>query len=200
MNSRIQKHLDNVFSGFEDTQRLRDFKEEVAANLAEKIADLQASGLDEDAAFREAIASLGDIRAAYAQGEDESHPRPVPKNPKKRKDSFNPVAGMSFDPFAKKRRREEDAGLAWGILLSGLAVYLYFGFSNIAGGFGSWWLVTLFFYGVYVLLRGGLGCGTLLIATAVLIYTGTKRWFLMLLGITGIVMVITSLVKKWRER
>jgi len=83
MNSRIRRHLDSVFSGFEDTQRLRDFKEELAANLAEKIADLRASGLDEDTAFREAIASLGDIRAVYAQGEEDPRPASVPETGKK---------------------------------------------------------------------------------------------------------------------
>jgi|GEM_PF-1407938 len=200
MNSRIRRHLDSVFSGFEDTQRLRDFKEELAANLAEKIADLRASGLDEDTAFREAIASLGDIRAVYAQGEEDPRPASVPETGKKWRTSFNPVAEMSFNPMAKKEHKgkREGSGLSWGLFLIAIAVYLYFGLNNIAGGFGSWWMVTLFFYGVYCLLRGGLGCGTVLVAAAVLMYTGTKRSYLVLLGILGFVMVVASLIKKGR--
>ncbi|HHX28285.1 MAG: permease prefix domain 1-containing protein [Bacillota bacterium] len=202
MNSRIRRHLDSIFRGFEDTQRLRDFKEELATNLAEKVADLQASGLDEDTAFREAIATLGDIRAAYAQGEEESRPGSVPRASKVRKTSFDPLEGVSFDPFNKEKDKDEEeerSRLAWGVFLSGLAVYLYLGFNNIAGGFGSWWMLALFFYGVYVLLRGGFGCGTVLILVAVLFHVGSKRSLLLFLAIVGVAMVITSLVKKGRR-
>jgi hypothetical protein len=201
MNSRIRRHLDSIFRGFEDTQRLRDFKEELAANLAEKIADLQASGLDEDTAFREAIATLGDIRAVYAQGEEEPRAGSVPTASKRRRNSFNPLEGTSFNPFQKEKDQDEEkagSGLAWGVFLSGLAVYLYFGLNNIAGGFGSWWVLALFSYGIYHLLRGGFGCGTLLISVAILLHASIGRPLLIVLVILGVGMVVASLVKKAR--
>lgn len=60
-------------------------------------------------------------------------------------------------------------------------------------------MLGLLFYGVYHLLRGGFGCGTLLISMAVLIYAGAKRSWLILLAIIGVAMVVTSLVKKGRR-
>lgn len=67
MTERIRDYLDALFSDVAETQKLRDFKEELTANLSEKMRDLQAAGLDDDRAFREAIATLGDIYSVFVQ-------------------------------------------------------------------------------------------------------------------------------------
>lgn len=70
MTERIRDYLDALFSDVTETQKLRDFKEELTANLCEKIRDLRAAGLGDDRAFREAIATLGDIHSVFMQNED----------------------------------------------------------------------------------------------------------------------------------
>jgi hypothetical protein len=59
----IKTYVDSLFSGYEETGALADFKEELASNMADKVASLVRKGMDEDAAFTKAAAELGDISA-----------------------------------------------------------------------------------------------------------------------------------------
>ncbi|MFU0825611.1 permease prefix domain 1-containing protein [Clostridium sp.] len=61
MKERIKKYVDNLFADIYDTKQLRELKEEISANLLEKINDLRASGMKEDEAFNEAVSSLGNM-------------------------------------------------------------------------------------------------------------------------------------------
>jgi hypothetical protein len=61
MNTR--QHIDALFSGFEETAALLDFKEELESNLSDRIGSLKKKGLDEEAAFDKAIEELGDVSA-----------------------------------------------------------------------------------------------------------------------------------------
>lgn len=58
---KAQVYVDRLFQDYEDTQELRDFKEEITVNLQERIKELQGKGLSEDEAFRQAVDELGDI-------------------------------------------------------------------------------------------------------------------------------------------
>ena len=55
--------VDSLFSGYEETKNLADFKEELSGHLNEKIAYYTKKGLSEDEAFEKATAELGDISA-----------------------------------------------------------------------------------------------------------------------------------------
>ncbi|MDL2229078.1 permease prefix domain 1-containing protein [Treponema sp. OttesenSCG-928-L16] len=61
MNTK--EFVDNLFSGYEDTEALRDFREELRGNLEAHIADLQNRGLGAHEAFEKATGELGDISA-----------------------------------------------------------------------------------------------------------------------------------------
>jgi hypothetical protein len=61
MKDRIKKYIDNLFSDIYDTRQLRELKEEIGANLLEKVNDFVAGGADEETAFKNAVASLGDM-------------------------------------------------------------------------------------------------------------------------------------------
>lgn len=63
LDRKIEKYVDELFSGVGPSQDLFDLKEEIRTNLGEKMADLRSRGLDEDRAFREAVISLGDLGA-----------------------------------------------------------------------------------------------------------------------------------------
>lgn len=58
---KAQVYVDRLFQDYEDTQELRDFKEEIVANLRERIKELQNKGIPEEEAFEQAVAELGDI-------------------------------------------------------------------------------------------------------------------------------------------
>lgn len=61
MSVNIQKYVEDLFKGYEDSPALRDFKEEIATNLQERMRDLQSKGLNADDSFTKAVAELGDI-------------------------------------------------------------------------------------------------------------------------------------------
>ena len=60
---REKIYVDRLFADYEDSPEIADFKEEIAANLSERVRDITATGLDEENAFEKAAAELGDITA-----------------------------------------------------------------------------------------------------------------------------------------
>ncbi|MDR1251133.1 MAG: permease prefix domain 1-containing protein [Treponema sp.] len=60
---KTKDFVDRLFSEYEETAELRDFKEELLSNLEDRIAQLVSRGLDEKAAFEKASGELGDISA-----------------------------------------------------------------------------------------------------------------------------------------
>ncbi len=61
MNTK--QHIDLLFSSYEETDALTDFKEELESNLNDRINSLRKKGLNEQAAFDKAIGELGDVSA-----------------------------------------------------------------------------------------------------------------------------------------
>jgi hypothetical protein len=53
--------VNRLFSEYEETAELGDFKEELLSNLEDRIASLKAKGLDQRTAFEKAAGELGDI-------------------------------------------------------------------------------------------------------------------------------------------
>jgi hypothetical protein len=58
-----QEHVDSLLCGYEETQTLADFKEELRSNLDDRIASLVKKGATKQAAFTKATEELGDISA-----------------------------------------------------------------------------------------------------------------------------------------
>ncbi len=56
-------YVDRLFADYDDTPEIRDFKEEIAANLRERVKELMSKGLGEEEAFNKAAEELGDITA-----------------------------------------------------------------------------------------------------------------------------------------
>jgi len=59
MNAK--EFVDSLFEGYEQTEALAEFKEELLANLNAKIENFIRKGLDTNAAFAKASAELGDV-------------------------------------------------------------------------------------------------------------------------------------------
>ena len=61
MKERIKKYVDGLFADIYETKQLLELKEEISANLLEKVNDLVAGGNSEEIAFNKAVSSLGDM-------------------------------------------------------------------------------------------------------------------------------------------
>ncbi|MDR1954516.1 MAG: permease prefix domain 1-containing protein [Candidatus Methanoplasma sp.] len=111
-------YVDRLFADYEDTQEIRDFKEEIVGNLKERVKELIEAGLDEDRAFEKATAELGDITAiADRMGK------------KRRNEAIGQMYIEKKVPLTKKTA----AGLAvaTGLFLSGVGLALITLFGNV---------------------------------------------------------------------
>lgn len=63
MSTSVHRLLDEAFAGIPGTPDVQDLKEEIRANLLDRVAELTAGGVAPDEAARRAIDELGDVRA-----------------------------------------------------------------------------------------------------------------------------------------
>ena len=112
---REKIYVDRLFADYEDTPRIRDFKEEIIGNLRERVKDFMSKGLGEEEAFDRATAELGDITAIADD-----------LGKKKRNEAIGQMYINAKVPFSKKTAA--GLALATGLLLMGLglAVLNYF--------------------------------------------------------------------------
>jgi hypothetical protein len=61
--NQTKEFVDSLFKGYEESEKLSDFKEELTSNLNARIASLAAKGIAREEAFVKATAELGDISA-----------------------------------------------------------------------------------------------------------------------------------------
>ncbi|MDR1260239.1 MAG: permease prefix domain 1-containing protein [Oscillospiraceae bacterium] len=64
MRNQIEQALSNIFNEYEETQELKEFKEEITVNLIERIKDKIKTGIEEQEAIQQALSQLGDITEA----------------------------------------------------------------------------------------------------------------------------------------
>lgn len=62
MKDKIKKYVDGLFTDIYETKQLQELKEEINANLLEKVTDLVDGGNSAEVAFQKAVSSLGDMR------------------------------------------------------------------------------------------------------------------------------------------
>jgi len=108
-------YVDRLFAGYEDSPEIRDFKEEIAGNLKERVTELMSKGLGEEEAFEKASAELGDITAIA----DDLGKR-------KRNEAIGQMYMSARVPLSKKTAA--GVTMATGLLLlgAGMAVVNYF--------------------------------------------------------------------------
>ncbi len=61
MKIKIENYLDSLFDDIHETKQVRELKEEMAANLLDKINDFIANGDNKEKAFKKGVASLGNV-------------------------------------------------------------------------------------------------------------------------------------------
>ena len=70
MSTSVHRLLDEAFAGIPVTLDTQDLKEEIRANLLDRVAELTASGVAPDMAARQALDELGDVRALANEASD----------------------------------------------------------------------------------------------------------------------------------
>jgi hypothetical protein len=70
----IHRLLDEAFAGLDATADVQDLKEEMRANLAVRVAELEATGVPGDVAARRAVAELGDVRSVVEDVQASTRP------------------------------------------------------------------------------------------------------------------------------
>ncbi len=78
MKERIKQDLERSFAAAPDTQKNRDLKEEILANVYEKYDDCLASGMSPEEAYRLTVSGIGDLSALF---ESEGPVTPTPQVP-----------------------------------------------------------------------------------------------------------------------
>ncbi|MFE7505785.1 permease prefix domain 1-containing protein [Promicromonospora sp. NPDC057488] len=68
-NTSVHRLLDEAFAGIPTTPDVQDLKEEIRANLLDRVAELAAGGVAPDDAARRAVGELGDVRALVEEAD-----------------------------------------------------------------------------------------------------------------------------------
>ncbi|KMY55250.1 hypothetical protein AC623_16025 [Bacillus sp. FJAT-27231] len=88
MKSRVKQYIEQVFADFPPSNQLTELKEEVEANLQERIQEFTHQGMNGEEAFQKAISQLGDItkvaedigiKARYEVIDHMYNKKPLPK-------------------------------------------------------------------------------------------------------------------------
>jgi hypothetical protein len=61
VKDKIKRYVDGLFASIPETPQLKELKEEISANLLEKVNDFAAEGNSQETAFNQAVSSLGDM-------------------------------------------------------------------------------------------------------------------------------------------
>ncbi len=61
MKNKVKNYVDYLFKDIKENKQLRELKEEISANLLDKVNDYISSGLNEEGAFDKAVSGLGDM-------------------------------------------------------------------------------------------------------------------------------------------
>ena len=109
-------YVDRLFIDYEDSPEIRDFKEEIAGNLKERVKELLSKGSSEELAFEKATAELGDITAIADE---------VGK--KKRSETIGQLYMGARVPLTKRTAAGMAAATGFLLLSVGTALIAFFG-------------------------------------------------------------------------
>ena len=66
MDDKLNQQIEKLFENSPNIRQIRELKEEIQANSHDKLRDLMAKGMDEDAAVRQILDELGDMGGVIA--------------------------------------------------------------------------------------------------------------------------------------
>ncbi|MFD7023177.1 permease prefix domain 1-containing protein [Promicromonospora sukumoe] len=116
MNTSVHRLLDEAFAGLPATHDVQDLKEEIRANLLDRVAELTAGGVDADDAARRAVGELGDVRALVEDADDGSGAPVAP----------GPGVTSAAAAAAEQRRVPPQRRYVAGIVVASVVIVLAF--------------------------------------------------------------------------
>ncbi len=198
MQGKLRSYIEELLVGVEESEELQEFKYELVMNLCDKINDLLVDGLTEDEAFREAVATLGDLRAVFAERQGYEVNAAVAHGGVPCADSLAPFAQHISEPkgelLRSKRRGKDYTG---ALVIFSVAMYLIVGLMGVAGGFRIWWVLPIAAVGLGQLLEkeypGAILMITLALSCLLVMLKVLSNWWwvLALLTVaTGVIVLI----------
>ncbi|MGE5653674.1 MAG: permease prefix domain 1-containing protein [Bacillota bacterium] len=199
MQGRLRSYIEELLAGLDESEELQEFKYELVMNLGDKIDDLRSDGLTEEEAFREAVATLGDLRAVFAERQAEgvlmdvaADCRGVPSV-----DAFIPPTQQVRGSKSVRQGKSGDRDYTGALVMFSIAAYLIMGLVGVAGGFKVWWVIPLAGIGLGQLMAkeypGAIVMLTLAFSCLLVMLRVLSSWWwvlaLLTLGIGAIVLI-----------
>ncbi|GAA4694932.1 hypothetical protein APR04_002482 [Promicromonospora umidemergens] len=118
-NTSVHRLLDEAFVGLPATADVQDLKEEIRANLLDRVAELTTGGVAPDEAARRAVDELGDVRALVeeASGQTADGGAGAPAMP-------SPAVANAAAAAAERRREPVARRDAAGIVVASVVAVL----------------------------------------------------------------------------
>ncbi|MGW2093767.1 permease prefix domain 1-containing protein [Promicromonospora sukumoe] len=116
MTTSVHRLLDEAFAGLPATHDVQDLKEEIRANLLDRVAELTAGGVAPDDAARRAVGELGDVRELVEEADAGSG---VPVAP-------GPGVASAAAAASERRRVPPQRRYVAGIVVASVAIVLAF--------------------------------------------------------------------------
>ena len=131
MNDKLIKYVNGIFAPYKDTQEVREFKEELLADLQQRFSDFKEQGYDDEAAYDKTIDAIGDLSETLENiaGKVEE---PQADDEESGKQSFiGRITGRSKELQLKKEKRDFSMNNLRDSDLKGIKVDGKFNSSNL---------------------------------------------------------------------
>lgn len=106
MKDRLKAYLESITASTADTPENHDLKEAILSNLYEKYDAMIAQGMDEEAAYRATVDSVGDVSGLFTQ--KEQNDSAAPKEEPAKASEYPPQTGFSY-PSKEVGKQEKNS-------------------------------------------------------------------------------------------
>lgn len=149
MKEKVTKYVDHLFGEIQSSQQISELKEEIIGNLIEKIIDLMVSGKSEEEAFKDAVASIGDISELM-----DSLEAPTEKGNEDCKNDNNREDVATDKKLKEPTKKEKNSMIFMSTLSSALWIFAFalFFIIGFSAGWKYSWLVFIFALAIQLLV------------------------------------------------
>lgn len=122
MKDRLKAYLESITASAADTPENHDLKEAILSNLYEKYDAMIAQGMDEEAAYRATVDSVGDVSGLFTQ--KEQNDSAAPKEEPAKASEYPPQTGSPIPQKKSESKKKEQPSPARSACIA-IAVALY---------------------------------------------------------------------------
>ena len=121
MRDKIEAYIEELFGKAPNTPQTRDLKEEILSNTLEIYEDLVSGGMDEESAYRSAIAGIGDVDELIKEYSEDSGEITMAESTVLKPDPI--VSSYSEKKSIPDEVSEKYSKLRWTYVIAGIVLY-----------------------------------------------------------------------------